>query len=254
MYRNLIVGVDGRPGGRDAAALAAILAAPGAHRHLVFVADAPPHNGAGSKMDLHLELVNPDILSQLMGTERRLAGGDAPTLRLSADNVADGLRAAAIQCAADLVVLGASRLQGIPGLTRPDDVAALLHRTTVTVAVAPTGYSDQPRELRRIGVAYDGSPESKVAVAHAELLAREHRCESVTRSRHRGLVALSREVDLLVCGSRRNGPLRRLVRGSTSDYLAHHVDVPLIITAAVDTSAVERWPELGQAPRVSVER
>ncbi len=253
MYENLIVGVDGRQGGRDAAALASILAAPRARRHLVFVADAPPHNGAGSNMDLHLELVNPDVLSQLMGTERRLAGGDAPTLRTSADSVADGLQAAAVQCDADLVLVGASRRHGIPGLTRPDDVAALLHRTTETVAIAPTGYSDQPRQLRRIGVAYDGSPESEVARAHAELLAHERGCETVTRSEHPGLVALSREVDLLVCGSRRNGPLRRLVLGSTSDYLAQHVDVPLIITAPADSSAVERWRELGQATGVSVE-
>ena len=253
MYRNLIVGVDGRQGGRDAAGLAAILAAPGARCHLIFVADAPPHNGAGSQADLHLELVNPDCLSQLMGTERRLAGGDAPALRFSADSVADGLQAAAIQCAADLVVVGASRRQGIPGLTRADDVAAMLHRTTETVAIAPTGYSDQPRQLRRIGVAYDASPESEVALAHAELLAHEGGCDIVTRSRYPGLVALSRAVDLLVCGSRRNGPLRRMVLGSTSDYLAHHVDVPLIITAPVDASAVERWRELGQAARVSVE-
>jgi nucleotide-binding universal stress UspA family protein len=67
------------------------------------------------------------------------------------------------------------------------------------------------------------------------------------------LVALSREVDLLVCGSRRHGPLRRLVLGSTSDYLAHHVDVPLIITAPADASAIERWRELGQVTGVSVE-
>lgn len=253
MYSNLIVGVDGRQGGRDAAALAAILAAPGARRHLVFVADAPPHNGAGSRMDLHLELVNPDCLSQLMGTERRLAGGDAPTLRMSADSAVEGLQAAAVQCDADLVVVGASRGRGIPWLTRVDDVASLLHHTSETVAVAPTGYSGQARRLRRIGVAYDGSPESEVALAHAELLAHQRGCDTVARSRHPGLVALSREVDLLVCGSRRNGRFRRLVLGSTSDYLADHVDVPLIITAPADSSAVERWHELSQVAGVGVE-
>ena len=150
-------------------------------------------------------------------------------------------------------MVGASRRHGIPWLTRVDDVAGLLHTTTEAVAVAPTGYCDRPRQLRRIGIAYDESAESEVARAHGELLAREHGCDTVTRSEHPGLVALSREVDLLVCGSRRHGALRRLALGSTSDYLAHHVDVPLIITAPADPSAVERWRELGQATRVSVD-
>jgi nucleotide-binding universal stress UspA family protein len=253
MYENLIVGVDGRYGGRDAASLAATLAAPAARRHFVFVAGAPSRRGAGSEFDLHLEQVNPDILAQLMDAERALAGGDGPTLRVSAKTVAEGLQAAAAQCDADLVVVGASRRHGIPGLTRPDDVAALLHHTTETVAVAPTGYRERQTPLRRIGVAYDGSPESEIALAHAELLAHERGCETVSRGKHPGLVALSREVDLLVCGSRRNGPVRRLVLGSTSDHLADHVDVPLIVTAPVDSSAVDRWRELSQTAGVSVE-
>jgi nucleotide-binding universal stress UspA family protein len=37
MYENLIIGVDGRPGGLDAAALAAMLATTTTRRHLVVV-------------------------------------------------------------------------------------------------------------------------------------------------------------------------------------------------------------------------
>ena len=113
----------------------------------------------------------------------------------------------------------------------------------------PPATAVRPRRLRRIGVAYDGSPESEVALAHAELLAHQRGCDTVARSRHPGLVALSREVDLLVCGSRRNGRLRRLVLGSTSDYLVRHVDVPLIITAPVDSSAVARWQRASSGGR-----
>ena len=49
MYGHVIIGVDGRPGGQDAAALAAILAEPDAVRALVYVsqfrppADQPTH-------------------------------------------------------------------------------------------------------------------------------------------------------------------------------------------------------------------
>lgn len=236
MYANIIVGVDGRQGGVDAAALAALLAAPAARCHLVFVAADARHPGRGTDADLHLELVDPDYLPELMGRERRL--------------------------------LGASRRHGIPHLGG-DGVASVLHRTRETLAIAPVGYSSSTRKLHRIGVAFDWSSESVVALAHASLLAEERGCELVIRqvmdlepaghaspdvadgvevevvtgSARRRLVSLSRDVDLLVCGSRRLGPLRRLVLGSTSEYLARHVAVPLLITAPVDSTTVSRWRE-----------
>jgi nucleotide-binding universal stress UspA family protein len=43
------------------------------------------------------------------------------------------------------------------------------------------------------------------------------------------LAAFSAEVDLLVVGSRSYGPLRRLVLGSTSDYLARHSRSSLLV-------------------------
>jgi universal stress protein family protein len=58
-----------------------------------------------------------------------------------------------------------------------------------------------------------------------------------------GLKGLSREVDLLVCGSRRAGALRRLATGSTSEYLTRHVEVPLLITPPVDAVATDLWQE-----------
>ena len=53
----------------------------------------------------------------------------------------------------------------------------------------------------------------------------------------------SADVDLLVCGSRRYGRLRRALLGSTSAGLARHAHCPLLIApreapdAAVDTTA-----------------
>lgn len=245
MYENLIIGVDGRQGGVDAAALAAVLAAPAACRHLVFVAGAPAHTGRGAVGDLHLELADPDCLEELMGRERRLVGDEVPFLCFEADSVADGLRAAAIQCESDLVVVGASRRAGIPHLTRDEDALAVIHHTTETVAVAPVGFAGRSFALDRIAVAVDGSAESMVALAHAGLLAEQRQCEMmvVTVEDSDQLVACTHEVDLLVCGSRRNGPLRRLLLGSVSDYLVHHVDVPLIITAPVDSATIARWRE-----------
>jgi nucleotide-binding universal stress UspA family protein len=245
MYTNVIIGIDGRQGGQDAAALAAILSGPGARHHLVFVAGCPPPRTRGAQADLHLELVDPDCLSERMSTERRRVGGDAPTVRVIADSAAAGLQEAAAERDADLIVVCASRRDGLQRLEGHDDVAALLHDTFETIAVAPSGYSREPGGLERIGVAFDRSPESVVALAHGGLLADERGCQlvvrNVTGSPHEGLVALSSEVDVLVCGSRRQGPLRRLALGSTSQYLARHVGVPLIITPPVDTPATSRW-------------
>ena len=136
MYENLLIGVDGRQGGLDASALAGVLAAPGARRHLVFVAGARAHTGRGSGADLHLELVDPDCLPELMGRERRLLDDQAPVLRFVADSVADGLRAAAVQCEVDLVVVGASRRAGIPHVTRDED-ALVRHVEVPLIVTAP---------------------------------------------------------------------------------------------------------------------
>jgi len=259
MYNNLIIGVDGRQGGRDAAALAGLLAGSAARRHLAYV-ETNPHNGRGSDDDLHLELADSELLPALLNTERQLAGGVAPLIRIAAESVAIGLAQIASTDDADLVVVGTSRHHDHTRHLGYDDVVALLRQTAETIAVAPRGYSDGPRRLERIGIAFDGSPESLVALAHAGLLAEQRGCEVVASrlpepaewpesapaihvASRAGLVPLSREVDLLVCGSRRAGTLRRLATGSTSEYLTRHVEVPLLITAPSDARVTSVWRE-----------
>jgi nucleotide-binding universal stress UspA family protein len=130
-------------------------------------------------------------------------------------------------------------------VTRDEDVLAVIHHTAETVAIAPVGFADRPHRLDRIGVASDGSAESEVALAHGALLSDARECEMIVMTVEDSdqLVARADEVDLLVCGSRRNGPVRRLMLGSASDHLVRHVDVPLIVTAQVDSAAVARWRE-----------
>jgi nucleotide-binding universal stress UspA family protein len=43
------------------------------------------------------------------------------------------------------------------------------------------------------------------------------------------LAAFSKDVDLLVVGSRSYGPVKRLVLGSTSDYLERHARCSLLV-------------------------
>jgi nucleotide-binding universal stress UspA family protein len=51
---------------------------------------------------------------------------------------------------------------------------------------------------------------------------------------------LAGQVDLLVCGSRGWGAIRRVVLGSTADRLIHHAEVPVLV--------VPRTAETGEAP------
>ena len=287
MYTNIIVGVDGRQGGRDAASLGGLLASSDASRDLVFVTDARINRAPG----LTLEFAADEDLHELLAVERRLCGGDPHIRRTPAPSVGAGLNDVAAAAGADLVVVGASRRHGITSLFSADDVRSVLHRTPCAVAVAPAEYACSSRPLRRIGAAFDGSAPSEVAVAHAGLLADEQGAALVVRHvvepayDHYGVWAaaavptadpeselagaqarlrevdgleiehlygpmrestnrLAADLDLLVCGSRRYGTVHRLAVGSTSQQLARHVDIPLVIAPAVDSVAVDRWREL----------
>jgi nucleotide-binding universal stress UspA family protein len=285
MYANVIVGVDGREGGRDAAALTAMLAASDASVSLVHAATAPPIANRATVGDL--EFAGEESMPFGLDQERELCGGDAQLTRVPAPSVGAGLQEIAQRRGADLIIVGASRRHGIARLFNGDDVAGVMHRTPCAVAVAPVGYAEHLRVPARIGVAFDGSPESSVALAHAGLLAAERRSvlivqhaveprfyasgwgmtgvavddpaseiaaarerqpeadgieiQHVYGTPHEQLVALSEQVDLLVCGSRRQGAVKRLAIGSTSEYLARHVATPLLIVPPVDSAALARW-------------
>ena len=70
--------------------------------------------------------------------------------------------------AAAIVIVGSSHVGGIAQLVSNGIGARLLHDAAFAVAVVPDGYrtrADQP--IRRIGVAYDGSAESRAALVAA---------------------------------------------------------------------------------------
>jgi nucleotide-binding universal stress UspA family protein len=285
MYAHVIVGVDGKPGGRDAAALTSILAAAGAFVSLVHVSTTGPDAG------VEAEFADEDVLAGALAQELHLCRGDAQLERVPARSVAAGLDQVTEQRNADLIVVGATHRHGLSRVLSPDHVTSIIHHTPCAVAVAPAGFAHNSRVLTRIGVAYDGSPESEIAVAHAGLLAAQHHADLVLRhvvephaypsswgmvavavddpaselraARERfgnpggltlehvygttrdALLDFSHSVDLLVCGSRRNSAVRRVALGSTSEHLARHIKTPLLITPAVDSLAVEQWRAQG---------
>jgi hypothetical protein len=61
------------------------------------------------------------------------------------------------------------------------------------------------------------------------------------------LAALTEQVDVMVCGSRHQAAVKRVVLGSTSDYLARHSACPLLVTPATDEMRVARWHGLRDA-------
>lgn len=286
MYVNVVVGINGLAGDQDAVALAKALV-PG-HDRLVLahvcLIEAVASRGSSGAFDVAARDASRELLEQ----QRSTLSQDAEVLSTAATSVGAGLHEVAESRGADLIVVGSCHRSAVGRIFVGDDARSALHHAPCTVAVAPAGYASGPGKTGKIAVAYDGSEESKVAMAHASLLAADLGAEVVTRSivephvyggggwmsavsaledaesavvaaRKRlgdangaelevivgpvreELAALSERVDVLVCGSRHQPGVKRVVLGSTSDYLARHSACPLLITPAADEATRTAW-------------
>ncbi len=289
MFENVIVGVDGRPTGRDAIELARHLVSPEGKLMLTNV-----HSGAL----VPVSAVTPGLIAdergashELLERERAESDLDANTELVScvALSPGRGLHGLAEERGADLLVVGSSSRGVLGRAMLGDDTRAALNGAPCAVAIAARGYAEHPLPLASVGVGYDGSPESETALAAARAVAAQQRAKLVAlevvsiptysytgltppalgdtidalvkdaKERLRAiddvegravyglpseeLAAFSDEVNLLVVGSRNYGPLRRLVVGSTSDYLERHARCSLLALprgAGTQTPAVDR--------------
>jgi nucleotide-binding universal stress UspA family protein len=280
MSSPIVVGVDGREGGRDALALARVLqrarggelVAVHAHPYELFVA-----RGEGEAYDrlLHEEA------QRRVEAELDAAGVEARALAVPDGSPARALQLAAERQGAGLVVVGSAHRGPLGRLVVGDGAAGTLHAAPCAVAVAPRGFASTPGALREIGVGFDGEPEARAALASAEGLAdaagarlhvivvarpamvpdpwigptidwteqaraeREYARrladdavaelgvpaagEVLVGSPGDELAAASRELDLIVVGSRRFGPARRLLLGSTSSHLVRAAACPVVV-------------------------
>ncbi len=171
MFDNVLVGVDGRSGGRDAVALAAQLLAGEGRLTLA-------HVRQGELNPLHA--VTPKLLreehagsEELLERERSNGRVDAELTSIVALSPGRALHEQAERQHADLVVVGSCSRGTIGRVMLGDDTRAALNGAPCAVAIAAGGLAANP-QIATIGVAYNGSPESEAALAAARALAGRH--------------------------------------------------------------------------------
>jgi nucleotide-binding universal stress UspA family protein len=172
MFSKVLVGVDDGEGGRDAIALAQVLAAEGSELTLaqVYQGDSDPSRASSPDYDaaqherIHKLLAK---LSEETGVQAQLRWHGSPS-------VGRGLHELAELTGADLLVIGSSRRGLLGRILIGDDTRAALNGAPCAVAIAPAGYSRESVVMREVGVGYDGSPESEGALALARIVAAEH--------------------------------------------------------------------------------
>ena len=191
----------------------------------------------------------------MLERERELAGVQARLVLCGPAPVGRGLHEVAERQRADLLVVGSTRHALLGRVLLGDDCRAALNGTPCALGVAPLGYALAPHGLRRLGVGYDGSPESEAAVRVARELAAAHAGVIKTVAQPQGaegvavyggpraeLVQAAKELDLLIVGSRGYGPIGRLVHGGVPRYLVGHATCPLLVLPRPTTTA-EGQPE-----------
>jgi nucleotide-binding universal stress UspA family protein len=283
MFKNVLVGVDGRPNGRDAIALASQLIDPDGKLTLVHV-----HSG-----ELRVShAISPEVVrreressTKLLEHERAGADVTADLISIVSGTPGRGLHQQADDQDADLLVVGSCSHSAFGRAMLGDDTRAALNGAPCAVAIASRGYAERAAgagsQIAKIGVAYNDSLESKGALALArELAARTSatvyalevvsiptyaytgimppaigesievmvqeangRMEALAGVEGRAVYGLAGEelaafgdqVDILVAGSRGYGPVKRLVLGSTSDYLQRHARCSLLVLPRTTT-------------------
>jgi nucleotide-binding universal stress UspA family protein len=171
VFRNVIVGVDGQAGGRDAIALARDLVLTGGKLTLAHVYLGGPRfmrgvSGAFNEADRERSVA-------LLEAAREQADVDAARLSVGSSSVGRGLHELAEHQNADLLVVGSCRRGLIGRVCAGNDTDDELNGAPCAVAVAPAGHADQSSVYREIGVAYNRSPESEQALTVARQIAAE---------------------------------------------------------------------------------
>ncbi|MGO9793813.1 MAG: universal stress protein [Solirubrobacteraceae bacterium] len=169
MFNNVIVGVDGQQGGREAIALARKLMAEGGQLALAHVyPSAMMPVGSSNRGN---EAAERERSLEVLSAACEQAGVEADRICISSASVGQGLHEVAECQHADVLVIGSCRRGLIGRVFVNDDTRDALNGAPCAVAVVPAGYSQRAGVVREIGVGYNASPESQHALAVARELA-----------------------------------------------------------------------------------
>lgn len=174
MFKNVLVGVDGRPNGRDAVALATKLLADDGRLTLVHVHGGAPRP-ARDQVPATATDPEQESLSLLQRERDATEVQAAELLSFCASSPGHGLHVLAEQRGADLIVVGSCSRSGFGRVMLGDDTRAALNGASCAVAVAVRGYFEHPLPIATIGVGYDGSRESEQALTAARQIAARNR-------------------------------------------------------------------------------
>lgn len=170
MFRKIVVGIDDQTHGRDAIALARMLAAPDAditfaHVHPAMTAAAMTAAAMTAGSGLDPQDPYPEATHDLLVAAIQESGVDAWMRWIGSPNVGSGLHAIADDVDADLLVVGCSDRDRLTRTLLGNPTTETMAEADCPVAVAPQGYADAVRVLRRVGVAYDESAPSEGAMS-----------------------------------------------------------------------------------------
>lgn len=168
MHR-IVIGFDDSDEARDALALASDLARALGAELVVASAFAPMLAGPG--VDLHS--IEQDYFDSVFAKAEDELGGMAFERReLREISAPHGLDQLAEHEDVDLIVVGSTHRSSAGRVMFGSTGERLLYGAPCPVAVAPRGYAGETeRKLRRIGIGYDGTEESRLALAKAKELA-----------------------------------------------------------------------------------
>ena len=171
MFDNVLVAYEGSQQSDDALALARLLAGEGAR---ITAACAYWYEARSARVGKHdSELMRVDADEVLAKLHER--DDDVELRAVAGPTAAAALHDLTEQEECDLVVVGSTRRGALGRVVSGTTATTLLHGSPCAVAVAPAGYRDSARpSAPRIGVAYDGSPTSRVALEVARDLAAAH--------------------------------------------------------------------------------
>ena len=169
MFENIVIGINGREGGRDALKLATELADPQARFTLVNVYGEASECLPGSAsllLDDQREIAD-TVLAQTR--DQNLPAAEVACLDDS--SVGRGLHRIVEQRHGDLVVVGSCHHGPVGKVLMGDDTRSAFNSVPCAIAIAPRAFAERDQTIRSIAIGYDGRPESQVALAAARDIA-----------------------------------------------------------------------------------